>query len=115
MLVRSEEVQTALSFPAQSICVGSPVQFIIQLHSHVFVGVYHLHTVSFDENRLGVQPGSPKVHHHLPGLGGVEEQVFGVAPCDEVLNQFSVLILLSTPDTTHDGCVIRKLLYMAEL
>ncbi|KAI3363176.1 hypothetical protein L3Q82_011545, partial [Scortum barcoo] len=34
----SEEVQAALSFPAQSVCVGSPVQFIIQLHSQVFVG-----------------------------------------------------------------------------
>ncbi|KAI3359884.1 hypothetical protein L3Q82_014240 [Scortum barcoo] len=32
----SEEVQAALSFPAQSVaCVGSPVQFIIQLHSQV--------------------------------------------------------------------------------
>ncbi|KAI3369276.1 hypothetical protein L3Q82_007527 [Scortum barcoo] len=112
----SEEVQTALSFlTAQSVCVGSPVQFIIQLHSQVFVGVYHLHTVPFDDDRLWVRPGSPKVHHHLPGLGGVEEQGVEVTPCDEVLDQFSVLILLCTPDTAHDGCVVSELLYMAEL
>ncbi|KAI3376640.1 hypothetical protein L3Q82_017073 [Scortum barcoo] len=35
----SEEVQAALSFPAQSVCVGSPVQFIIQLHSQCSVSL----------------------------------------------------------------------------
>lgn len=33
----SEDVKSALSSPAQNICVGSPVQFVIQLHSQVFV------------------------------------------------------------------------------
>lgn len=35
----SEEVQTALSFPARSLCVGSPVHLIIQLNTQVFVHV----------------------------------------------------------------------------
>lgn len=59
----SDEVQSALSSPAQSIRVDSPVQFVIQLLFLVFVCLYHLHTVTSDCHRLQVRPGPPKVHH----------------------------------------------------
>lgn len=39
------------------------------------------HHLPFDDDWLWVQPGSPKVHHHLPGLGGVKKQVVGVTGC----------------------------------
>lgn len=38
--------------------------------------------------------------HHLPGLGGVEKQVFGVP------HQFPVLVLLSPPGAAHSGRVL---------
>lgn len=87
-----------LSFPAQNLLVGSPVQSIIQL---VFIYVHHLHSVPFNDDRLWSRPGSP--NDHLPGLGGVTKQV--------VFDQFSVLLLLSTPGAAHICHVVCKLLY----
>lgn len=93
----------ALSFPAQSLLVGSPVQSIIQL---VFVYMHHLHTVTFNDERFWARPGSP--NDHLPGLGSVEKQVVGVTHCDKVLDPFPVLLLLSTPGAAHNRRVILK-------
>lgn len=69
----------ALSSPAQSISESSLVQSIIHLCSQVFAGFTNS-TVSVDGHRLQLRPGPPKVHHHLPDLGGVEVQMVGVGP-----------------------------------
>lgn len=70
----SKEVKTALSFPAQSTCVCSPFQSIIQQQSQAFVYLYKPYTVTFYSHRFQLKPGPPKVHQYLPGLGGVNVQ-----------------------------------------
>ena len=35
------------------------------------LGVHHLYTVPFCDSWFWVQPVSHKVHHHLPGFGGI--------------------------------------------
>lgn len=54
-------------------------------------------------NVLRLWCGSPKIHHHLPSLCGAEKQGVGDAPCDKVLDQIPVLLLLSTPGAAHNG------------
>lgn len=56
------------------------------MYSQLFVLVDDLDTVSFDDYSLQVQLVSSEVHHHLPGLGDVEEPVARVVPCDEALD-----------------------------
>lgn len=84
-----------MSYLAQSIFAGYPIQFLIQLHSQKYLLVCTYSTLTplmYICSEWGL--GLLEVHHHLFHFGAVMVKVIGVTLSSKVLNQFPALILL---------------------
>lgn len=79
LLCKQESHDLSQSVQQPSACFGCSVQFLIQLHFQVSVGLHPLHVNTLDANSLLVGPGPSEFHHHLLKLGAVEVEVVGVA------------------------------------
>ena len=67
-----KEVKPAQALLVDGLCVGGPVQFIVQCDTQVLVRRYHLHIRPTDADRREQGLVPPEVHHHLPRLRHVE-------------------------------------------
>ena len=76
---------------------------------------HNLHLVPIDLDWSLGWSTLPEVYDHFLGFGGVELQVVGVRPRDEVPYQAPVLLLLITPNTSHNGRVVGELLDVTRL
>lgn len=97
----------ALSLPIEDVRVSGPFQLAVQMN--------HVNVHPLDVNGLKGRTGSVEVHHHLLHLGGVLKETIVAAPLTKSTCQVPVFLLLSTPNTQHNSCVIRVLLYVTGL
>ncbi|KAL7849955.1 hypothetical protein SRHO_G00193040 [Serrasalmus rhombeus] len=110
-----QKIETTLALPVEGISVLSPVQFIVNIHTQIFVILHSVHTDPADGHRGHRCLVPPQVHHQFLCLCHIELQVVPLAPCDKVLHRCPVLILFTLADTSNYCRVIRKLLKVASL
>ena len=101
-----------MALPVEVVSVYCPVQFVFQLQPKELVGTHNLHLVPIDLDWSFGWSRLPEVYDHFLGFEGVELQVVGVTAGDEVPHQAPVLLLLITPNTSHNGRVVGELLDM---
>ncbi|MEQ2303008.1 hypothetical protein AMECASPLE_012400 [Ameca splendens] len=63
-----QEVQSALSLLVDGFRVASPVQFVVQVNTEVFILLHHLHFFSHDGNSISHILVSLKIYNHLLSL-----------------------------------------------
>ena len=67
----TQEVESALSLPVDSLSVTFPVQSVVKVNTQVSVALHHLHLFSQDGNGVQLSPGPPEIYNHLLRLGHI--------------------------------------------